>query len=113
MRLGMSERRRDAAERAEAGAGEVGQALPPFPGPAAERQRIDMAAQRIGGVVDQRLAVEQRLRLVAAEAARPAAGDDRAEDQPAFSSLTGTDLPAGTRLSSAWWATGIRSLHSG
>ena len=113
MRLGMSERRRDAAEWAEAGAGEIGQARPPLQRAAAEHQRIDMAAQRVGGVVDQRLAVEQRERLVAAEASRRTARDDRAEDQPAFSSRTGTDLPAGTRLSSAWWATGIRSLHSG
>lgn len=60
-----------------------------------------MAAQRFRRVVDQRLAAEQRERLVAAEAARRAARDDRAEDQPAFSSLTGTDFPAGTWLSSA------------
>lgn len=93
------ERRGDAAERAEIGAGAVGE--PTRAIAADQNDRVDVRPDRRDGVVEQRLAVEQCLGLVAAEPARSAAGDDRAEDQRITSSLTGTDFPAGTWLSSA------------
>ena len=113
MRPGVRERGGDPAERADAGPGTVGEACPARQVAPAHHQRVHMAAQRVGRVVDQPLATPLGERLVAAEAARGAAGDDRAEDQRAASIRTGTDLPAGTWLSLAWCASGISGLHSG
>ena len=90
------QRRGDAAEWAEPSVRPVRDAGPAGALAADQDDRVDVRANRCGGVVEQRQAVEQRLGLVAAESARPAAGDDRAEDQRITSILTGTDFPAGT-----------------
>jgi hypothetical protein len=90
------QRRRDAAERAEPGTRAIGQAQPTLPVAPDQHDCVDARANRRGGMFDQRRPAEQRLGLVAAEAGRSPAGDDRTEDQRITSNLTGTDFPAGT-----------------
>ena len=109
----MMQRRAQPAERTEAGRRPVGQTGQAGPVPPDNRQRINLRPQPGDDMVDQRLIAKLCRPLVAAEAARLAAGEDRGEDQAAFSTRTGTDFPAGTWLCSALCVTGIRMLHSG
>lgn len=105
----IGQRARDAAQRPQPRRGQVGDAI----APADDHDGIDMAADPLPGMAEQRPAVQQGCGLVAAEAARSAACQDRPEDQATFSNRTGTDFAAGTWLCSALCVTGISTLHSG
>jgi hypothetical protein len=72
------ERRVQAGERAEAAQRSIRQALALRPDTAADDDPIRMVAQRSNRMLNQGLALHPCQRLVAAEAARPAAGEKRA-----------------------------------
>ncbi|PAV71835.1 hypothetical protein WR25_11233 [Diploscapter pachys] len=91
------QRARNAAERAKAGGRAIRDpTLSPH-----DNHRVGPARAGVADVREQWPPVPQCGGLVAAEAARLAAGKDRGEDQAAFSTRTGTDFPAGTWLCSA------------
>ena len=107
------ERTGDAAQRTKPGAGQVG-----YRAVGADDHRLrDMVQHKLVRMLGQRTAVEHRARLVRPESRGSPAGQHDAKDmgigQRVLSIRTGTDFPAGTWLSRAWWETGIRMLHSG
>ena len=93
----MIQRPGDAAERAEAGAGEVGHLARPTDG----HDRVDMLADQRRRVLGEGTAVPLGRRLVRAEARRLTADQYRSQYHAAFSKRTGTVLAAGTWLSTA------------
>ena len=77
---GMVERGAQAAERPEAGSGQVGDAGLARPAAATNDQGDGLGGQRGDDMFDQRLAVVEGQSLVAAEAGGGAPGEDGGED---------------------------------
>jgi hypothetical protein len=72
----------EAARRAMVGSGSIGEARPADDITAADDGRVGARAALFDRKVDQAVAADLRQDLVTTEAARAAAGEDRAEDAP-------------------------------